>query len=193
MDLGAGARVNLDRLNPLVFLRPVGALKYLYGMVPGRRDRELSSISKTASGVPIDQPSANFGATADPCRRPSARRHRPTRRSVSISFADRRGSFLNMPCGVSAPHGGIAPETTRCLIDRAHGRASSNVVSDIGANIVGRWHSTQLLLKIGATSFVNVGAALPSAAKAAGGQGEECGKNEFSHRLILPYGELSGS
>jgi hypothetical protein len=32
---------------------------------------------------------------------------------------------------------------TRCLIDRAHGRASSYFTSDIGANIVGRWHSTQ--------------------------------------------------
>ena len=36
-------------------------------------------------------------------------------------------------------------DTTRCLIDRAYGRASSYVNSDIGANIVGRWHSTQLL------------------------------------------------
>src|SRR5204863_8492540 len=86
---------------------------------------------------------------------------------VSISPCDRRGSFLNVPCAGSAPHGGIARETTRCLMDRAHGLASSNVTSDIGANIVGRWHSTQLLYRIGATSLVNV--TVPSAAEATPG------------------------
>ncbi len=30
-------------------------------------------------------------------------------------------------------HGGIWRVITRCFIDRAHGRASSNVMSDIGA------------------------------------------------------------
>ena len=98
-----------------------------------------------------------------------------------------------MPCGVSAPHGGIAPETTRCLIERAHGRASSNVVRDIGANIVGRWHSTQLLLKIGATSLVKVGAALPSAAKAAAGKARNAIKMSFLIRSFYPTAELSDS
>ena len=124
-----------------------------------------SSIVKIASGVPIVQPSAKVGAVGRSLSSPFGAPPSTHAAMVSISCCVRRGSFLNMPCGVSAPHGGIAPETTRCLIDLAHGRASSNVVSDIGANIVGRWHSTQLLLKIGATSFVNVGVGVPSAAE----------------------------
>ena len=50
---------------------------------------------------------------------------------------------------------------------RAHGRASSNVINDIGANIVGRWHSTQLLYRIGATSLVKVTGASAATADAA--------------------------
>ena len=128
-----------------------------------------SSISKTASGVPIDQPSANFGAGGRSLSSPFGAPASTHLAMVSISASVRRGSFLNMPCGVSAPHGGIVPATTRALIDLAQGRAASNVVSDIGANIVGRWHSTQALLKIGATSLLNVGAGLASAPKAAAG------------------------
>ena len=37
------------------------------------------------------------------------------------------------------PHGGISRETTRCLIERAHGRTSWYVSSDIGAIWPGRW------------------------------------------------------
>src|SRR4051812_30922784 len=48
-------------------------------------------------------------------------------------------------------------EATRLRIDFAHGRASSKLTSDIGANIVWRWHSTHLEYKIGATSFAKVG------------------------------------
>ncbi len=100
---------------------------------------------------------------------------------------------MNVPCGGSAPHGGIAPETTRCLIDLAHGRASSNVVSDIGANIVGRWHSTQLLLKIGATSFEKVGAGLASAANAAAGTARSRVKMSFLMERFYPMAESSGT
>ena len=60
---------------------------------------------------------------------------------VWISCSVSRGSFLSTPCGMSDPHGGIVFSVTRRLIERSHGRASSNNVSDIGANIVGRWHS----------------------------------------------------
>jgi hypothetical protein len=40
------------------------------------------------------------------------------------------------------------------------------VRSDIGAIAVGRWHSTQLLNKIGATSLENVGAPAANAGAA---------------------------
>jgi hypothetical protein len=38
-----------------------------------------------------------------------------------------------MPTVLSMCHGGICREATRSLIDRAQGRASSKVTSDIGA------------------------------------------------------------
>jgi hypothetical protein len=38
-----------------------------------------------------------------------------------------------MPIVLSSGHGGIARLTTRSLMERAHGRASVNVNSDIGA------------------------------------------------------------
>ncbi len=141
---------------------PVGALKYLYGTAPSAGIVNSSSIVKIASGLPIVQPSANVGAAGRSLSSPFGAPASTQATMVSISFSLSRGSFLKVPCAGSAPHGGIARETTRCLIDLAHGRAASNVVSDIGANIVGRWHSTQLLLKIGATSFENVGAAVPA-------------------------------
>src|SRR4051794_13650101 len=158
---------------------PVFAVKYLYGIVPSAGIVNSSSISKTASGVPIDQPSANVGVAGMSLSSPFGAPASTHAAIVSISCFVNRGSFLNIPCGVSAPHGGIVPETTRCLIDLAHGRAASKVVSDIGANIVGRWHSTQALLKIGATSFANVGAVLPSAANAAAGMASITVKMSF--------------
>ena len=42
---------------------------------------------------------------------------------------------------MSEPQGGIVLSVTRRRMERTHGRASSNDVSDIGANIVVRWHS----------------------------------------------------
>ena len=103
------------------------------------------SIWKTASGLPIVQPSTNFGATGRSLSSPFGAPASTHATIVAMSFSARLGSFLNTPCAGSAPHGGIARETTRCLIDFAQGRASSYDISDIGANIVGRWHSTQLL------------------------------------------------
>ena len=45
---------------------------------------------------------------------------------------------------------------TRCLMARAHGRASWYVISDMGADVPGRWHDWQLFCKIGATSLLKV-------------------------------------
>src|SRR5258706_12827826 len=151
-----------------------------------------SSIVKIASGLPIVQPSAKVGVGGRSLSSPFGAPASTHAAMVSISCFVSRGSFLNMPCGVSAPHGGIAPETTRCLIDLAHGRAASNVVSDIGANIVGRWHSTQLLLKIGPTSFENVSAGVPSAANAAVGTARRMVKMSLRMDAILPYGRVVG-
>jgi hypothetical protein len=53
-------------------------------------------------------------------------------------------------------HGGISRAVTFVLIERAQGRASSYVSSDIGATDPGRWQFWQDFWKIGATSLVNV-------------------------------------
>src|SRR3954462_121472 len=63
-------------------------------------------------------------------------------------------------------HGGICRAPTRAAIDFAHGRASSYVISDIGAILSGRWHDSHFCWKIGATSFVNVTVLALSAAAA---------------------------
>src|SRR5262245_38300151 len=54
------------------------------------------------------------------------------------------------------PHGGISRDDTRCLIDLAHGRASSYVKSDMGATEPGRWQFWQERCRMGATSLANV-------------------------------------
>src|SRR5580700_8666399 len=58
---------------------------------------------------------------------------------------------------LSIAHGGICRAATRCLIERAQGRVSSYVTSDIGAIESGRWQASHFSWKIGAMSFVNVG------------------------------------
>src|SRR3954447_7765160 len=81
-------------------------------------------------------------------------------------------SFLNFctPTLRSMCHGGIWRVETRCLIDLAHGRDSSNVLSDIGAIDPGSWQFWHLAWKIGATSLVNVTFLAWSAASAADGR-----------------------
>src|SRR6201996_1788504 len=150
-----------------------------------------SSIVKIASGLPIVQPSANVGVGGRSLSSPFGAPASTQATIVSISFSVRRGSFLKVPCAGSAPHGGIARDTTLVLMARAHGRASSNVVSDIGANIVGRWHSTQLLLKIGATSLLNVGVGLASAARAADGRTIRAARMRFLMARFY-YGRVVG-
>ncbi len=77
--------------------------------------------------------------------------------AISSSLSD--GSFLNdvMPIDLSMWNGGISRELVRVLIERAHGRASSYVMSDIGAISPARWQLTHERWRIGATSLVNVG------------------------------------
>ena len=60
---------------------------------------------------------------------------------VSISSSRSDGSFLKlwMPTCGSRNHGGISCAAVFVLIDRAHGRTSSYVRSDIGAIWPGRW------------------------------------------------------
>ena len=91
------------------------------------------------------------------------------RTTVSISAAVSDRSFLNawIPTVRSTCHGGICRVDTRSRIDRAQGRASRQVTSDIGAMDPGRWHASHLAWKIGATSLVNVGAASSAAAPVA--------------------------
>src|SRR5215831_6953075 len=113
-------------------------------------------IFSTRSGVPIFHPSANTGEGGRSFRSPSGAPPSAHATIVATSFADRLGSLTNSPYCGSAPQGGIMRSVTAFLIDRAHGRAASYVVSDIGAISPGRWHDTQFLLRIGATSFVNV-------------------------------------
>src|SRR5262245_31532890 len=78
---------------------------------------------------------------------------------ILICASLRLGSFANLPIAGSAPHGGITRSTTFVFTARAQGRASSYEMSDIGAIDVGRWHSTHLAYRSGATSLLNVGAA----------------------------------
>src|SRR5215470_9451066 len=118
-----------------------------------------STISKIKSGLPIAQPSVNCGTFGKSALLPSGAPPSTQSLIVATSASLKLGSFENLPTAGSAPHGGISRATTFCLTARAHGRASSYVISDIGAMPVGRWHSAQFLYRIGATSFVNVGGA----------------------------------
>ena len=52
--------------------------------------------------------------------------------------SERSFSISVMPIVLSRCHGGICREATRLLIERAHGRDSSNETSDIGAMESGR-------------------------------------------------------
>src|SRR3712207_6803078 len=107
-------------------------------MVPSAGTLNGSVIVNTASGVPIVQPSAYRGGFGMSLSSPFGAPASTHAAMVSMSFCDRLGSFLNFPCAGSADHGGISRFTTRCLIARAHGRTSSYVISDIGADIAGR-------------------------------------------------------
>src|SRR6516225_1169598 len=68
-----------------------------------------------------------------------------------------------MPTFLAMCHGGICRVETRARIDRAHGRTSSYVMSDIGAMEFGRWQTSHFRWQIGATSRVNVGVGVDAA------------------------------
>src|SRR5688500_9161221 len=108
-----------------------------------------SFISNTTSGWPMVQRSAaNLGEAGRSLSLPFGAPASTHAGIGSICLSLRRGGFLKTPCAGSAPHGGTVRVATRLRIDRAHGRASSYLISDIGANIAGRWHSTHLEYKI---------------------------------------------
>ena len=81
-------------------------------------------------------------------------------RMVAIWSSLSERSFLNswMPMVLSMCHGGIWRASTRARIERAHGRASAKLRSDIGPIDSGRWQASHLAWKIGAMSLVKVGA-----------------------------------
>src|SRR5262245_56369230 len=121
-----------------------GMRRYWYSTVPVAGILYDSCMEKTASGLPIVQPSAISGSFGMSLSSPFGAPPSTHARIVATSLSLSRGSFLNTPCAGSAPQGGMVREATRVRIAFAHGRASSYFSSDIGANIVGRWHSTHL-------------------------------------------------
>src|SRR4051812_15631464 len=104
-------------------------------------------------------PSVKVGTLGRSARLPSGAPPSTQAAIVATSASLRLGSLANLPTCGSAPHGGISRATTFCFTARAHGRASSKVINAIGAIAPGRWHSTQFLYRIGATSFEKVGGA----------------------------------
>src|SRR5579862_2978825 len=88
---------------------------------------------------------------------------------VAISSSVSDGSSLNLetPTLRSICHGGITRVMTFSRIERAHGRASLYVSSDMGAMEPGRWQFWHAFWKIGAMSLEKVGSFTgESAAKA---------------------------
>src|ERR1043166_9507581 len=73
--------------------------------------------------------------------------------SVSICLSVSLRSFANSPNSASANQGGICFAVVLVLIERAHGRASSYEISDIGATSPARWHVFHLFWRIGRTSL----------------------------------------
>src|SRR5204862_5415492 len=93
----------------------------------------------------------SFGS---PCGAPPS-----TQRAIVFTCSSVRDmSFLNFctPTLRSMCHGGIWCVATRSLIERAQGRESWKVRSDIGAIDPGSWHVWHFAWRIGATSFEKV-------------------------------------
>src|SRR5262245_35639360 len=83
--------------------------------------------------------------------------------SICPSVSERSFLYFWIPTDLSRCQGGIWRVETRLLMERAQGRLSSYVTSDIGAIDSGRWHASHFSWKMGAMSFVNVGADLAAA------------------------------
>src|SRR4051812_8223251 len=113
-------------------------------MVPVAGSSNGFGISTTTSGLMFQPSSKCFGAGASfglPAGAPASAQAA----SVAMSRDDSFRSFENSPNSASANHGGICFAVVFVLIERAHGRASSYEISDIGATSPGRWHVWQLL------------------------------------------------
>ena len=90
----------------------------------GHLDSRPASRTR-ASGVPICQPSGNFGSAGSSAGLPSrAPAVRPTRRSCRSLARVRLRSLRNVPYARSACHGGITRVVTFSRIALAHGRTS---------------------------------------------------------------------
>src|SRR5262245_57812354 len=111
-------------------------------------------MSMIVSGLPMFHPVSNLGAGGKSLESPSGAPESAHAVMVASSSSLNRRSLLNLPCAGSASHGGIFLVSTAAFIAFAHGRTSLNEVNAIGAASPARWHSTQRLLRIFATSFV---------------------------------------
>src|SRR5215467_1677890 len=121
-------------------------------MVPVDGSSNGFGISTITSGLMFQPSSKCFGAGASlglPAGAPASAHAA----SVSISRDESFRSFEKRPYSGSANHGGICFAVVFVLIDRAHGRASSYEISDIGATSPGRWQVWQLFWRIGRTSL----------------------------------------
>src|SRR5436190_14802326 len=99
------------------------------------------------------QPSSNFFAGGASFALPAGAAASAQAARTSISCALSLRSFEKRPNSASANHGGICFACVLVLIERAHGRASSYEISDIGATSPVRWHVWQLFWRIGRTSL----------------------------------------
>src|SRR5213594_103432 len=139
------------------------------GSSPSAGTLNGSAVSKTKSGGRPDgwlQPSLKIGISAVNGVSPSGAPASTQSTMVLTCSGLRRRSLRNVPYLRSARHGGISPFMIFSLMARAHGRTSLYDMSAIGAIWSGRWQTTQLLNKMDATSWLNVGVA-PAAGSAA--------------------------
>src|SRR6185503_8859238 len=116
-------------------------------MVPVAGSSKGFGISTTTSGLMFQPSSKRFGGGASaglPAGAPASAHAA----SVSISRASSFRSLANTPNSGSANHGGISFAVVLVLIARAHGRASSYDISDIGATSPGRWQLWQFFWRI---------------------------------------------
>src|SRR5215475_418833 len=141
----------------------------------------------TRSGFPMPHPSTNFGAGGKSFAAPSIAPPSTQVVIVSISVWVRRWSFWNWPCCGSACQGGIIRLATFSRMDLAHGRTSLKLSAEKGAFSPGRWHSAQLLKKIGATSLLKViffAADLVSLARLAGSAQNAAAKSDIAIMIM---------
>src|SRR5215471_20436720 len=121
-------------------------------MVPVAGSSKGFGISTITSGL-IFQPSSKCLAGGASFGLPAGAPASAHAASVAISRELSLRSFANRPYSESANHGGICFAVVFVLIPRAHGRASSYEISDIGATSPGRWQVWQLFWRIGRTSL----------------------------------------